>query len=229
MNRLLSATQETKLFSKLLQLPFFLGMGKNDMEYVVAKTRFEFLKYSAQHTIVHEGDKCEHLYLLTDGTLIQKRYSDNRHYSLEEEIHAPGILEPHRLFGLHQRFSASYLTHTKCHLIRLTKAEMIRLTTDFEIFRINVLNMLSTTSQKFSDMPWRPEGNTIRQKITSFIAQHSIKPAGWKKLNIKMEELAKLINESRINVAQEIRKMESEGFIRHSRGSLVVDALEKLM
>jgi hypothetical protein len=56
-----------------------------------------------------------------------------------------------------------------------------------------------------------------------------MRPAGEKTLNIKMETLATLIAESRLNVSRELNAMQQEGLISITRGIIRVPALEKLL
>jgi predicted transcriptional regulator len=56
-----------------------------------------------------------------------------------------------------------------------------------------------------------------------------MRPAGEKTLYIKMETLASLIAESRLNVSRELKKMHHDGLIQLTRGMIHVPALEQLL
>jgi DNA-binding transcriptional regulator LsrR (DeoR family) len=56
-----------------------------------------------------------------------------------------------------------------------------------------------------------------------------MRPAGPKTIHIKMEDLARMIAESRLNLSRELNKMHDEGIIRITRGEIYIPALEKLI
>ena len=58
------------LYDKLLQTPLFLGMSKDDLNQIVEHTKFGFLKFEQGKTIIREGEKCEHVYYLTNGCIV---------------------------------------------------------------------------------------------------------------------------------------------------------------
>ena len=217
------------IHDRLLELPLFQGMSRNDLNQVVAHTKFGFLKFSKNKVVVSEGDACRHIYFLMSGKLSVTGRSDDGSYSIEEVMMAPGVLQPERIFGWSQRFTRTFTTATSCNMARIDKSQVMELTAKFEIFRLNLLNIVSTQIQRLSHQPWRQKPQGIRQKIARFTEQHCLYPAGKKTLHIKMETLAQAINESRLNVSRELNSMHEEGLIRLTRGIIEIPALENLI
>lgn len=56
----------------------------------------------------------------------------------------------------------------------------------------------------------------------------SMKPEGKKILKIKMEDLASLIDETRINVSKVLNDLQEQGLVQLSRKEISIPALEKL-
>ena len=217
------------VFEKLLELPLFQGMSHNDLHQVVAKTKFGFLKIARNKIIVHEGDPCQHIYFLTSGSAKVESRADDGSYIFTETMTAPDVIQPDRIFGLTQRFTKSFTSLEECHIIRIDKQQVLKLMAEQEIFRLNMLNIISTQSQRISHQPWRQPAETIRQKIIRFAENRSMRPAGPKTIHIKMEDLARMIAESRLNLSRELNKMHDEGLIRITRGEINIPALEKLI
>ncbi|MBR1462936.1 MAG: Crp/Fnr family transcriptional regulator [Prevotella sp.] len=217
------------VFEKLLELPLFQGMSRNDLNDVVAQTRFGFNRLPKGNTVVSDGEACNRLIFLTEGTLSVESRADDGSYSLVEQLNAPNILQPERLFGLTQCFTKTFTTLSPCRFLILDKAEAVRLSDKHQIFRINLLNIISTQSQRIAHQPWRTLPTGIRQKVARFIEMHSMRPAGPKILHIKMQTLANEIAESRLNLSRELNRMHAEGLIILSRGEISVPALERLM
>ena len=106
---------ELKIYDKLLQFPLFQGMSYAELMQVVAHTKMGFVKMTAGQRIVREGDVCNPLYFLINGTMKAETGSDGHSYSVEEDISAPYMIQPERLFGMYQRYSSSFKTVTPCH------------------------------------------------------------------------------------------------------------------
>ena len=105
-----------QIFDKLLQFPLFQGMSRDDLELVAGHTRFGFVKVPQGKAIVKEGAACTHLYFLINGTIRVESRSDDRSYTVIEQMQAPFILQPESIFG-YQQFgvpfeSPEYLCHS---------------------------------------------------------------------------------------------------------------------
>lgn len=210
-------------------LPLFQGMSSNDMTSVAGKTKFAFHRVAKGKKVVSEGDPCQNLFFLLDGSMQVTSRADDNSYSMVEEMSAPDVIQPERIFGLTQRYSKTFTALTDCQLVSISKAEMLRLSEEHMIFQLNLLNIISTQSQRITHQPWRVRPQGIRNKIVRFVETHSMRPAGEKTLYIKMETLATLIAESRLNVSKELNAMHQEGLINITRGIIHIPALEKLM
>ncbi len=213
---------------QLLELPLLQGMSRSDINEVIAHTKLGFHKVLQGKNVIAEGDPCTHLYLLIKGKLRAASFADDRSYAIYDYMSAPNILQPECIFGMTQRFTKTFNACTECHFIRLEKSEVMRLSTEHEIFRMNLLNIICTQSQRAGRMPWRVPAEGIRNKIIRFVEYRSIRPAGRKELVIRMEDLARMLNESRLNISRELRKMKKEGLIEQGRGRFIIYALEKL-
>ena len=218
-----------RLHERLLELPLFQGMSRNDLEQIVASTKFRHLSYGKGKTVVNEGDVCDKIYFLLKGIVSATGYADDNGYSITEIMPAPEILQPERIFGLTQRYTRSFKTVTDCTFICLGKKETLELACNYEIFRLNMLNIICTRSQRLTRFPWRTQPKDIRHKIIRFIETRCLRPAGPKTLRIKMERLSDEINESRLNVSRELNAMNDEKIISLRRGEINISALEKLI
>lgn len=217
-----------KFTEQLLELPLMQGMSRTDLDEVVAQTKFGFLKIAQGEDVIVEGSVCTHLHLLVSGRLRVESHADDRSYCIIEEMAAPNILQPECIFGMTQRYTKTFRAVTECRFIRLEKSEVMRLSTTYEIFRINLLNIICTQSQRALRIPWRVPAQGIRNKVARFVELHSIRPAGRKEVVVRMEDLARMIGESRLNLSRELNRLHEEGFIELTRGRFVVHALEKL-
>ena len=106
--------QRIPLYSKLMELPMFQGMSKDDLMAVIGQTRFDFAQKETGETIANAGDECAHLSFLLSGQMEVRSQADDNSYIFIEEIGAPFILQPENLFGISPRYTRTFVAKTTC-------------------------------------------------------------------------------------------------------------------
>ena len=211
-----------QIYEKLLLFPLFQGMSRDDLELVAGHTRFGFSKMNQGSTIVTEGDDCRQLLFLINGTLRVETMADDRSYMVVEQLDAPVILQPEVIFGYTQRYTHTYIAKTDVNLITVGKDEVLRLSEDFLVFRLNLLNMFATQTQKSSRLLWQHVPVTLEDRIVRFFAQHCIYPAGPKMFHVLMNRLAEELNDSRLDVSRALNALQRDGKIVLHRGRVEI-------
>lgn len=220
---------DNRIYDNLLVLPLFLGMSRNDLLEVAGQTKFDFKKVEDGQTIVREGDPCQRLYFLLGGEIKVITEADDHGYRIEEDICGPEIFQVEHIFGLNQRFSRTYIAKRNCSMMSISKQEMLKLSDKFEIFRINMLNLISTQTQKNNRRLLRVPPKTLAERITRFFESHCLRPAGEKTFYIKMTRIAEEVNTKRLYVSHALNDMQKARLIHLHRGKIHISALEKLI
>lgn len=220
---------ENKLYDTLLSLPLFLGLSRNDLHYAAGISRFDFQKAKEDELIVQEGERCQHLFFLLTGDVNVITEADDHGYRIEEDITAPEIFQPERIFGLSQRFTHTYIAKNNCSIMRLEKQEIHKLSQELEIFRINLLNLISAQTQKMSRRLLRVPPKNLDERVIRFFETHCIRPAGEKTFYIKMSRIALELNDSRLDISRALNRLQGEGLLYLHRGRIHIPALEKMI
>jgi len=220
---------EFRFYDHLLQFPLFQGLSHTELLQMAGNTKFGFCKVAAGKTVVKEGEVCQTLHFLISGQLTLVTRSDDYRYKVEEQLVAPWLIQPEVLFGGHPRFDSTITTTVESHFITLSKDEVLRLSDDFLIFRLNLLNLLSTQSQRKGRLAWRRTPENLRQRIVHFLLDHCIYPAGPKMVYILMEQLAHELNDSRLDVSRALNGMQHDGLLVLHRGRIEIPSLERLL
>ena len=215
-------SHQLKLYDQLLRFYLFQGMSRAELLQLAGNTKLGFLKEKAGHVVAKAGDSCRQLLFLIDGSLNLTTASDDGGYTLDEQLKAPWVLQPDVLFGAQPRFTGTYTTATSCHFITLMKDEVLGLTDDFLIVRLNLLNLLSTQAQRRWAQQWRRAPHSLRERFIRFLLNHCTYPAGPKQLNILMVRLANELGDSRLNVSRLLNQMQDEGLLLLHRGRIEV-------
>ena len=217
------------LYDKLLQFTLFQGMSHADLMEVVTHTKIGFHKLPAGKRIINAGDPCTRLTFLINGIIQSERYGDNKACFVTERLSAPHLPEPERLFGIRQEYKCSYLALTDVNLITIDKQEVMLLLETQLVFRLNMLNLMATEIQRLARHPWRTSPNSLRERIIHFLFAHCQYPAGPKTFHILMQQLADHLNDSRLNISNELNQLQEEGLLTLHRGRIEIPMIERLL
>lgn len=218
-----------QIYDKLLQFPLFQGMSRDDLEIIAGHTRFGFMKVASGRPVVKLGEACTQLYFLINGSVRVITYSDDYGYSVEEQISAPYILQVEGVFGYHQRYTHDFIASSDVNFITIDKEELVRLSEDFLVFRLNLMNNFATQTQKQLRQSWLHQPQSLRERVERFLTQHCVYPAGHKQFNILMTRLADEMNDSRLNVSRVLNQMQKDGVVTLYRGRIEIPQLERLL
>lgn len=220
---------EITMYDTLLQLPLFQGLCKNDFTNIIGKVKLHFRKYEANQTIVEQGSPCTQLIFLLNGEIISQSTDEQHSYSLQETFGSPFVIEPYSLFGMQPQYTATYKANTDSNLVTIDKSFVLSELNNYDIFRINYLNILSNRGQIAYNKLWNSHIGGTKDKITNFLLLRSMKPEGEKRLKIKMDDLAHLIDDTRINVSKVLNDLQEKGLVELSRKEIFIPVLEKLV
>lgn len=219
---------QSTMYDKLLLLPLFQGLCKEDFTSILEKVRLHFQKYTAGSRIVKQGDYCNNIIFILQGEIRAESVDHTYHYTIHETLESPQIIEPYSLFGMYPQYTASYYAHTNVNAITIDKAYILSELNKYEIFQLNYLNMLSNRAQTIYRKLKSPHASDTLDKIVNFMQLRCITPTGEKKLQIRMEDLAEQIDDTRINVSKVLNELKDGGVIRLSRRIIDIPDMETL-
>lgn len=220
---------ENSIFETLLELPFFQGMGRGDMTLIINSLPLKPQSVSAGKDIVIQNENCQQLIFILKGTLRIVTEAEHHLFTVSERIQGPAVIQPEALFGIYPHYRSTYQAQTEVTLIRIPKHSALQIIASYDVFRLNVLNYLSTLIFKKQRPCWNIQPDeSLDQRIVRFILQHIQYPAGEKTLRIRMIDLAGILNDTRINVSHSLNRMQKEGKLILKRKEIIIPNIEKL-
>ncbi len=216
------------MFERMLSLPLFQGLTTGDISEIVEWMKLDFHRLQSGDTIVSQGDECKTLVYVMNGTVCAEHCDNSRRFMFSEVFDAPIVLEPYNMFGMSRKYDYTYRLHSDGSTLVIRKETFDRLLANYKVVRTNMLNMVCTRVQKMSVESRLFENKDVRGKIVDLIKTLSSTPKGSKQLQIKMEVLADMIGETRLNVSKELNSLCDEGLINIKRGEIFVDELSDL-
>lgn len=210
------------MFDTLLQLPLFQGLAQEDFTNILEKVKLHFIRHKAGDVIVHAGEPCDRLVFILRGKVSAVTVSADEIYSFAEHVEAPCVLEPYSLFGMHTVYVSTCTALTECSTVSVSKQFVLTELFRYDIFWINYMNMVSNRAQILRSKLWTLPVGTVEYRIRNFIMAHVEKPSGTKVLKIKMEALAQIVNDTRLNVSRALNSMQERGLVELRRGEVLV-------
>lgn len=218
-----------EIYDRLLQFTLFQGMSHADLMQVAGHTKFGFSKLPTGKRLVRDGDPCDHLIFLTSGTLQIETQNDDHQCRVVEQVSAPYIVQPEHLFGITQRYTSTFRTLTPCNFITLDKQEVMLLLETQLVFRLNLLNQVTTEVQRLRHNQWRQAPRSLHERIIRFFFSRCLYPAGAKTFYILMNQLAMELNDSRIDISRALNQMQADQLLTLHRGRIEIPMLERLL
>lgn len=218
------------MFDTLLQLPLFQGLCHEDFTNILDKVKLHFTKHKAGETIIESGTQCAQLCFLLKGEISVITTSPDHSYSFVERIEAPALIEPQSLFGMNTNYASSYIAHSIVHTVSISKAFVMNELFNYEIFRLNYMNIISNRAQSLYARIWEEiPSQDMRNKVIRFILQHCEKLQGEKIVKIKMDDLARCLDNTRLNTSKVLNELQDAGLIELKRKEILIPDVQKLI
>lgn len=212
-----------KKYILLTQLPLFRGVSSTDLLNWEESLNLHMEELPASQTpFIWQGDPCGYLLFLVDGVLQREKKAEDGTYTLRSHLMAPAIIEADRLYGLSPTYEYSYRAETDIRLLAIRKAYVSNNLMKNEVFRINLLNLLSATAQKRTTALIPKQLGCAEERLQHFLASLFAESEGEAEIAIRMKDLANYIGETRLTVSQILNRWYEEGIIRMGRGKFTI-------
>lgn len=217
------------MFDTLLQLPLFQGLCHEDFTSILDKVKLHFIKHKAGETIIESGSPCTQLRFLLKGEVSIVTNSKENIYTVIERMEAPYLIEPQSLFGMNTNYNSSYIAHTEAHTVSISKAFVLSDLFNYEIFRLNYMNIVSNRAQNLYSRLWEESTQDLKSKIIRFFLLHCEKPQGEKIFKIKMDDLARYLDDTRLNTSKALNELQDNGLVELRRKEVLIPDAQRLL
>lgn len=216
-------TNMNSMYNSLLQIPLFQGISTTDLTEILEKVKIHFKKVSKGETFIREGEKCENIVFVINGSIESIFTGKNSKLVFKEKYLNTQIIEPYSLFGVQTQYTKSYCALTETDLVYIEKKYFLPQFRQYDIFNINILNLLCSRIQASNNKILLCNAYTPEEKILELFAKLSDFRSGEKVMQIKMEDLAKLIGETRLTTSKALNAMRVKNILSLKRKEIVLN------
>lgn len=217
------------MYDTLLQLPLFQGMSKDELSDIIERVRLDFQKIDAGETFFSQGDVCDSLVFVLSGEVEAETIASYGKLSFVERYKRAMIIEPYSLFGMQPRFKSTYRALGTVSLLVIDKQYIYSVLFHYEVFRINLLNLLCNRAEQLYDKVWGISAQELEGRLINFVHSLCTTMHGPKILRVRMEDLACLLDDTRLNVSNVLNKWRKENLIAMCRKEFIFYDIEKLL
>lgn len=222
-------TSSSDFFLRLLSLPLFQGLGRREYVEMAERVSFACRKESAGTLLICQDEPCRSLIFVLSGDIIVSCHDDRHGYVLSEQLHAPQVLQPDSLFGLNTTYTRTFTADTEVEVLEIEKSAVRDTLFDYTIFRFNYLNLLSHNLQQAHRSRWRSLPLDLRHRFVRFLSDRCYRPAGRKELRIKMTQLARELDVTRLNVSRMLSDLQAQGMVQLRRERIIIPSFQDLL
>ena len=175
--------------------------------------KYSIKNYPKNELIFRQGDSCDALYILIQGSVKTEMITENGNLLGIEIIKAPRPLAPAFLFSDNNSFPVDVTTLEEAEILRIPKDEVIRLMTSQPDFMKQFITHNSNRIQFLTNRLQLLSIKTIKGKIAYFLLEQSKEHGLTFTLNRNQTELADFFGIARPSLARSLSEMAQDGII----------------
>jgi len=218
----LKFAEKINMIDKVSECPLFKGISDEKLQALFNSTTYQVKKYNKDQMIVQSEEPCEHLMIITEGSVRGEMVDFSGKTIKIEDIEAPNSVASAFIFGERKRFPVNIVANTSASMLYIPRASLIRMFQENNVFLENFLNMVSTRAQFLSTKIKFLSFKTIKGKIAHLILSQGGKENDVIQLKRSQEALASLFGVTRPALARAMGEMAAEGLIEVHRKEIKI-------
>ena len=220
------------MYQQLMQLPLFQGVSTEKITELVEKLPFHFLKYRSGEQIVAAGDPCTHIRFIVSGKVRLETSLSRLKVSLEQILATPNVLAPDYLFGRDTTYPFSAFAEGGCGILQLLKGDYIKMINTDKVFLFNILNFLSSGSQRGIAMALAARDGSVEERLAMLMNVLVAPGATDVVLKFKQKDLCSLLGTQRTTLVSMLDRLSEQEILEYDSSEmrfLDMDALDALL
>jgi len=190
--------------------------------------KYSIKNYDKNMQIFQQGDLCDALYILMQGSVKTEMITENGNLLGIEIINAPRPLAPAFLFSGNNSFPVEVTTLEEVEILRIPKDEVIRMMTNRPDFMQQFLTHNANRTQFLTNRLQLLSIKTIKGKIAHFLLELANEHGDTFTLNRNQTELADFFGVARPSLARSLSEMIEDGIIEMNKKEYTVLNKKKL-
>ena len=208
------------MYQQLMQLPLFQGVSTDVITALVEKLPFHFLKYRSNEQIVAAGDPCTHIRFIVSGKVRVVMNCSRLKVSLEQTLSTPNVLAPDYLFGRETVYPFTAVAEGPCGILQLLKGDYIKMINTDKVFLFNILNYLSSGSQRGTAMALAAKDGSVDERLAMLMNVLTLNGATDVVLKYKQKDLCSLLGTQRTTLVAMLDRLAEQEILEYGSSEM---------
>ena len=208
------------MYQQLMQLPLFQGVSTDKITSLVEKLPFHFLKFRNGEQILAAGDPCTHLKFIVSGRVRVSVPFDHLRVTLSQTLASPHVLAAEYLFGRETVYPFSAVADGPCGILQLIKGDYIRMVNSDKVFLFNILNYLSSGSQRGISSVLSVKDGSVVERLATLVDGLTVPGATDIVLNYKQKDLCTLLGTQRTTLVVTLDRLQEQDILEYDSNEL---------
>lgn len=205
----------------------FSNMNDDD-DIFPADLKYSIKDYKKNDQLFRQGDICDALYILMTGSVKTEMITENGNLLGVEIINAPRPLAPAFIFSSNNRFPVDVIAIEDVEILRIPKAEVVRLMSTHPDFMQQFLKHNANRTQFLTNRLQLLSIKTIKGKIAHFLLEQANEEGMSFSINRNQTELAEFFGVARPSLARSLSEMIEEGVLNVNKKQYTILDIKKL-
>lgn len=210
------------MYKQLKRLPLFQGVSTEKITALVEKMPFHFLKYKDNEQIIAAGEPCSHVKFIVSGQLRLETPFTRLKVSLLQTLSAPQVLAADYLFGRETVYPFSARAVGSCGILQLVKSDYIKMISSDKVFLFNILNYLSSRSQRGFSSVLAIKDGSVSERLASIVGAVAASGAKDITLRYKQKDFCSLLSTQRTTLIAALDKLSGQDIIEYDSNEMKI-------
>ena len=217
------------MYHQLMQLPLFQGVSTEKITQLVEKLPFHFLKYRSGEKIVAAGDPSTHIRFIVSGRVRTVMNTTRLKVSIEQTLSTSHVLAPEYLFGRDNAYPFTAFADGPCGILQLLKGDYIKMINADKVFLFNILNYLSSGSQRGIAMALAARDGSVDERLAMLMKVLTVTGATDIVLKYKQKDLCSLLGTQRTTLIAMLDRLSEQEILEYDSTELRILDMDGLL
>ena len=157
------------MYETIMELPLFKGIGEEQLNQMLEKTKIGFLKYDDGAIIAQVGDPVRAIDFVLSGRVRNTYKLLNLPIEIDEIIGKGAMIGATRIYGLDTEYCATSTALGRVSVMNVEKKQYMNILQSDKIYILNFVNYLSAAAQKGQKLMIQQKENSIRNTLLNLV------------------------------------------------------------
>lgn len=218
-----------EVINKLQGNEFFDNLNNEEIEKLISNIGYSVKAYKKGEVIANEEDECNSLGFVLDGTIeIQRIYLSGKQITLKR-LSNGDVFGEALIFSNTSKYASTVVAFSKCSILYIGKADILKLCTMDERVLGNFMSALSNKILMLNSKIKSIAFKSIKHKVINFILEQA-KMQKSETINLKesKEEIASSMGIPRPSLSRELMNLRDLNYIKFDRNVIKILKIKEL-